>query len=77
MGYRDWRKGLGVVFIIVLGVAITWNVFAQTTMPFKTPKPDRTLIKELIVGQREIKENQKAILSLLRDIRDQLEMEDR
>ena len=76
MRYGDWLKGVAGVFVVVLGVLIAWKAFAQK-MPFTTPKPDRTLIKELIVGQREIKENQKAILSLLRDIQDQLEMDDR
>jgi len=41
-------------------------------MPFSTDKTDRTLIKEIVVEQKELRAQQKEILKLLKEIKKML-----
>ncbi len=53
------------VFTILITVVL--NSSAQK-IPFSTSKTNRTLIKDIIVAQREMRADQKEMLKLLRDI---------
>ena len=66
------KKFLISFLAVVILATFVLNTSAEK-MPYATNKTDRTLIKEIIVTQKEIREDQKKMLKMLKDMQKSIE----